>query len=161
MKKRTRIGTWNVRTLYAVGKLEQAEREALRLKIDIIGISEARWSSFGEKRTPAGGKFLYSGKPDDQPHEYGVGFLLSKEASSSLMDWEPVNERIITARFKSKVRNITIVQAYAPTDSADLAEKERFYDGLQATMAKIKRQDIIIVMGDFNAVILILCAAAH
>ena len=133
------------------GKLEQAEREAQRLNIDILGISEARWTSFGEERTPGGGKFLYAGKPDGESHEYGVGFLLSKKVVSSLKDWKPISERIITARFKSKVRYITIVQAYAPTDSADLADKEKFYDELQATMINIKRQDIILVIGDFNA----------
>ena len=81
MKRRTCIATWNVRTLYAAGKLEQADKEARRLNIDIVGISEARWTSFGEERTPTGGKFLYSGKPEGQFHEYVVGFLLSKEAS--------------------------------------------------------------------------------
>ncbi|MGL5406217.1 MAG: endonuclease/exonuclease/phosphatase family protein [Propionibacteriaceae bacterium] len=151
MKQRTRIGTWNTKTLFAVGKLEQAEREAQRLNIDIMGISEARWTSFGEERTPGGGKFLYSGKPEGQPHEYGVCFLLSRKAVSSLRDWKPINERIITARFKSRVRYISIVQAYAPTDSAELAVKEKFYSELQATMLNINRQDIIIVMGDFNA----------
>jgi hypothetical protein len=42
MKQRIRIGTWNTRTLFAPGKLEQAEREAIRMNIDILGISEAR-----------------------------------------------------------------------------------------------------------------------
>jgi hypothetical protein len=123
------------------------------MNIDIVGISEARWTSFGEERTPSGGKFLFSGKPDGHPHEYGVGFLLSKEASKCLLAWKPVNERIMLARFKTRVRPVTIVQAYASTDSAENSEKEKFYNELQATMSKIKRQDIVIVMGDFNATV--------
>jgi len=38
-----RIGTWNVRTLLQIGKLENLKVEIKRLKIDILGISEMRW----------------------------------------------------------------------------------------------------------------------
>jgi hypothetical protein len=94
------------------------------MNIDILGISEARWTSFGEQRLQSGGKSLYSGKPDGQPLEHGVAFILSRKAAGSLMDWKPVNARIMTARFKTNVRNITILQAYAPTDSAEIAVME-------------------------------------
>jgi hypothetical protein len=43
------------------------------------------------------------------------------------MDWKPINERIITARITTKVRNITIAQAFAPTDSADITDENVFY----------------------------------
>ena len=35
-----KIGTWNVRTLYQLGKLENLRREAESLDIDILGLSE-------------------------------------------------------------------------------------------------------------------------
>lgn len=47
-----------------------------------------------------------------------------------------------------KVRYITIIQAYTPND---FEVKEKFYDKLQETLIKVKRQDIILVIGDFNA----------
>ena len=38
------VGTWNVQTLWAAGKLELLRNEMKRFKYDIIGISEVRWT---------------------------------------------------------------------------------------------------------------------
>jgi hypothetical protein len=39
----TRIGSWNVRTLFQKGKLAQLDREMDRYKLDILGVREVRW----------------------------------------------------------------------------------------------------------------------
>jgi hypothetical protein len=118
------------------------------MEIDILGIGEALWASVSEQRFQKGGIFLYSGTPDGQTHKYGNGFILSRQVARSLMDWKPFTVRIITARFRTKVRNITIVQNHVPTDSADITNV--FYQSLTATMSTIRRQDIVIVKGNFN-----------
>ena len=41
------IGTWNVRSMNR-GKLEVVKQEMTRVNIDIIGISELRWTGMGE-----------------------------------------------------------------------------------------------------------------
>ena len=38
------VGTWNVRTLWAAGKLELLRNEMKRYKYDVVGISEVRWT---------------------------------------------------------------------------------------------------------------------
>ena len=45
----------------------------------------------------------------------GIGFLMTPRAHSCLISWEPISERLITARFRSKIWNITLIQCYAPT----------------------------------------------
>lgn len=107
-KFRTRIGTWNVRTLHQPGRTEQLSKEALRLNIPILGLSEVRWTEFGEETLNNEHTLLYSGlQGDNAPHEKGVGFLLNRHAYSSLMEWTlewtPVYERIIVARLKSRI----------------------------------------------------------
>ncbi len=47
-KHQTRIGTWNVPTLYQLGKTAQLTREMKRLQLAIIGVSETRWTNFGK-----------------------------------------------------------------------------------------------------------------
>lgn len=42
-KDKINIGTWNVRGLLQAGKLSLLEKELLRQKIDICGISETHW----------------------------------------------------------------------------------------------------------------------
>ena len=41
------IGTWNVRSM-SQGKLEVVKQEMTRVNIDILGISEPRWTGMGE-----------------------------------------------------------------------------------------------------------------
>lgn len=62
-----------------------------------------------------------------------------------------VSERIITARFASKGRNITIIQCYAPTDLAEVEDKGHFYQQLQGVIVKTPRRGMLIPMGDINA----------
>ncbi|XP_058448607.1 craniofacial development protein 2-like [Malaya genurostris] len=133
-------------------KLAQLANEAHRMKLEILGLSEVRWPNFGEHRIPSGQILLYSGlRGEHAPRHRGVGFLLSAQAHSALMKWEPISERIIVAWFRTRVRNLTIIQTYAPTDAADLQDKENFYSQLNATVDRIPKVDIMICMGDFNA----------
>ena len=41
------IGTWNVRSMNQ-GKLEVVKQEMARVNIDILGISELKWTGMGE-----------------------------------------------------------------------------------------------------------------
>ena len=76
------VGTWNVQTLWAAGKLELLRNEMKRFKYDIIGISEVRWTGKGE--TP-NGDFIWSG--EETLHMRGVGFLLSTQAKKALIGY--------------------------------------------------------------------------
>ena len=67
------------------------------------------------------------------------------------MKWEPINERLIIARFYGTAANISIIQGYAPTNDAEPKEKEEFYDTLQSIIDKVPKKDLVIIMGDFNA----------
>jgi hypothetical protein len=42
MKRKTKIGFWNVRTLRESGKLSQVEKEMREYRLDILGLSEVR-----------------------------------------------------------------------------------------------------------------------
>ena len=41
-KHKTRLGFWNVRTMYDTGKLAHVTSEMRRYHIDILGVSESR-----------------------------------------------------------------------------------------------------------------------
>lgn len=122
-KSITKIGCRNVRTMFQVGKTGNIIREYNRYKMDIMGFSEVRWTGFGELRTTYGETILYSGAKE---HHRGVGLILSKSGRQSLIEWNPVNDRIISARFL----RTTIIQIYSQTNDADEADKETFYEQL-------------------------------
>jgi len=76
MKQRTRVGTWNVLTLAQQGKLAQLAKEAARVNLEILGLSEVRWPNFGEHKLPTGQVLLYSGiRGRNAPRLRGVGIL--------------------------------------------------------------------------------------
>jgi len=81
----------------------------------------------------------------------GVGILLDKEAKISLIEWQPVSSRIIVPAFKTNIRNIVMIQYYAPTEVTEDTEKQEFYVQLSDTLNKQKKKDIITVVGDLNA----------
>ena len=49
------IGTWNVRSINQ-GKLEVVKQEMARVNIDILGISELKWTGMGELISTTVGK---------------------------------------------------------------------------------------------------------
>ena len=62
-----------------------------------------------------------------------------------------MSKRIITARFYSRFRRLSVIQVYAPHYEREEEEKDHFYEELQKTIDGCNRNNIVVVMGDFNA----------
>jgi len=138
--------------MFEVGRAQQIANEMSRYKISLLGISKTTRTKSGRLRLASDQTILYSGYDDDHArHIHGVGFMLSPETTKALMEWEPVNARLITAIFYGTATSIAIVQGYAPTNDAEPEEKVGFYDTLQSTIDKIPKKDLVIIMVDFNA----------
>ena len=67
------------------------------------------------------------------------------------MGYNPIDDRIITVRLKPN--NITFVQVYAPTTLATGEIIDAFYAKLQEALDKIPKSDVVVMMGDFNAMV--------
>ena len=144
------IGNWNVRTLYMPGRAAQLAKEMVNERIEILGISECRWTNSDKIKLATGETIIYSGR-DDNIHLHGVAIMLSPKANAALIDWSPINERIIMARFYSKHIKLTVIHAYCPTNDSENEEKDNFYELLSETIQKVNKHDMLIVTGDFNA----------
>ena len=118
--------------------------------LDFLGLCETRWTNSDKKLLQSGHMFLYSGRGDDI-HEQGVGLLVSKKVSKSLLEWQPLGPRFLKARFNSKFAKLTVVTCYAPTEEADDADKEEFYEQLQTIIEEIPAHDMMLIIGDMNA----------
>ena len=66
-----------MRTMNADGKTEQIVDEMNNYGIDILGISESRWTGIGKVSLERGETVLYSGV--ETRHEFGVGIIISKK----------------------------------------------------------------------------------
>ena len=129
-KSNCNIGTWNVQTMYSTSKTAQIVKEMGNYQLDILGISECRWTGSGKMNTKndKGESYtiIHSGQKDT--HHRGVALIMNRESVNSLMEWKPINERLIEARFNSKYCKLTIIQCYAPTNDSEDDMKEEWYD---------------------------------
>ena len=143
-----RISTWNVNTLYQVGKLANVEKEIKRLAVDIMGVCEVRWTGVGSMTLADGGCFIYSG---GDTHMHGVGIFMSNTVAKSLVAYYAVSKRVLMVRLRGKPFDICVIQVYAPTCDYEEEEVDEFYRDIMKAKEQCKPHDITIVMGDLNA----------
>ena len=149
-KEISKVGTWNVRTMYEASKTVQIAREKRAYNISILGLCETRWTKSGQTRLNTGDTVLYSGHEEENaPHTEGVALTLSHQAYNALIGWEALGTRLMHASFKTRIEKIqlNIIQCYAPTNDKDEGTKEDFYNKLQTVLDKMKEKDVTILMG--------------
>ena len=64
-----------------------------------------------------------------------------------------MNDRIITISLLGQVKNITLIQVYAPTSASTEEELEEPYDALEKEINSKENQDILVISGDLNATV--------
>ena len=58
---------------------------------------------------------------------------------------------MISVRFQGKPFSITLIRVYAPTNNAEEAEVERFYEDLQDLLELTPKKYVLFIIGDWNA----------
>ena len=112
------IGTWNVRSINQ-GKLEVVKQEMARVNINILGISECRWTGMGEFNSDD--HYIYYCR-EESLRRPGVAIIVNKRVQNAVLGCNLKNDRTISVRFQGKPFNITVIQIYAPTSNAEEAE---------------------------------------
>ena len=72
---------------------------------------------------------------------------MTKKAEQALLEWTPISNRIMYARFFSKYVKLSIIQVYAPKNEANDVDKDK---QLQTVMDSVHKHDILLVMGDLK-----------
>ena len=147
-KEVIKIGTWNIRTLLEVGKLNELAMETEKSGTSIMAIQEVRWGGQGQINKQKF-SFLYSG--EDKQGKNGVGFLVTRKLANKIIDFKPINGRSAYLRIEAKPFNLSLINIYAPTDVAEGYEKDRTYEMLENVLEQCPKQDTVIMLGDFNA----------
>ena len=112
------IGTWNVRSMNP-GKLEVVKQEMARVNVNILGISELKWTGMGEFNSDDH-YIYYCGQ--DSLRRNGVAIMVNKRVRNAVLGCNLKNERMISVYLQGKPFNITVIQVYAPTSKAEETE---------------------------------------
>ena len=110
------------------GKLKVVKQEMARVNVDILGISELKWTGTGEFNSGDHYNY-YSGQ--ESLRRNGVSIMVNKRVRNEVLGCNLKNDRMISVHFQGKLFNITVIQVYAPTSNDEEAEVERFYEDLQ------------------------------
>ena len=62
-----------------------------------------------------------------------------------------MSDTVLMVKLKGNPFDITIIQVYAPTESHSEQEMDMFYEEVDKAKKQAGSQDIVIVMGDWNA----------
>ena len=100
------IGTWNVRSMNQ-GKLEVVKQEMARVNIDILGISELKWTGMGEFNTDDH-YIYYCGQ--ESLRRNGIAIIDNKRVQNAVPGCSLKSDRMISVPFQGKPFNITVIQ---------------------------------------------------
>ena len=107
--------------------LRVVKQEMARVNVDILGISERKWTGMGEFNSDDH-YIYYCGQASLRWN--GVAITVNKRAQNAVVGCNLKNDRMISVRFQGKPFSIIVIQVYAPTSNAEEAEVERFYEDL-------------------------------
>ena len=130
------------------GNLEVIKQETARVNVDILGISELKWTGMGEFNSDDH-YIYYCGQ--ESLRRNGVAIMVNKRVRNAVLGCNLKNDRVISVRFQGKPFNITVIQLYAPTSNAEEAEVERFYEDLQDLLELTPKEDVLFIIWDWNA----------
>ena len=99
------IGTWNVRSMNQ-GKLEVVKQEMARVNVDILGISELKWTEMGEFNSDDH-YIYYCGQESLRTN--GVAIIVNKRVQNAVLGCNLKNNRMISIHIHGKPFNITVI----------------------------------------------------
>jgi len=130
------------------GKLEVVKQEMARVKVDILGISELKWTGMGEFNSDDH-YIYYCGQ--ESLRRNGVAIMVNKRVQNAVLGCNLKNNTMISVHFQGKPFNIMVIQVYAPTSNTEEAEVEWFYEDLQDLLELTPKKDVLFITGHWNA----------
>ena len=102
-----------------------------RVNINILGISELKWTGRGEFNSDDH-YIYYCGQ--ESLRRNGVAIMVNKRVRNAVLGCNLKKDRMISVHFQGKPFNITVIQVYNPTSNAEEAEVEWFSEDLQGLL---------------------------
>ena len=109
------------------GKLDVVKQEMARVNINILGISELKWTGMWEFNSEDH-YIYYCGQ--ESLGRNGVAPIVNKTVKNAMFGCNFKNNRMNLICFQAKLFTITLIQLYAPTTDINDAKVDRFFEDL-------------------------------
>jgi exonuclease III len=124
-KRNTKIGMWNVRSLFWSSALNMLHNVLSNLDFDILVLQETLLESGIQKFDK------FSSGSESKKHEFGCRFYVRGEFYKYVEDFKIKNERISCLRLKAKWFSCTLINIHSPTNEKTEEIKEEFNNLLE------------------------------
>ena len=101
------IGTKNVKSMNQ-GKLEVFKQKMATVNVDILGISELKWTGMGEFNSDDH-YIYYCGQ--ESLKRNGIAIIVNKSVQNTVLGCNRKNDRMISVPFQGKQFNITVIKS--------------------------------------------------
>ena len=101
------------------GKLEVVKQEMARVNMDILGISELRWTGMGEFNSDDHYSY-YCGQ--ESLRRNGIAIIVNRRVGNAVLGCSLKNDRMISVHFQGKPFNVTVIEVYALISNAEESE---------------------------------------
>ena len=133
------MGTWNVTLLG--GKEPKLVQEVERYRLEIVGLASMHSLGSGTQLLERGWTLFYSGVARGERRRAGVGLLIAPQLSRHVLEFSPVNKRVISLRLRVGDRSLAVVSAYRPNSSVEYLA---FLEALGGALESAPTEDSII-----------------
>ena len=122
-----------------LGKLEMVKQQMAGVNINILGISELKWTRMGEFNSDD--HYIYYCRQESLRRN-GVAIMVNERVWNAVLGCDLKNNSMISVHLQGKPFNITVIQVYAPTSNAEEAEVVWFYEDVQDLLELTPKEDI-------------------
>ena len=125
------------------GKLKVVKQEMARVNVDILEISELKWTGMGEFNSDDH-YIYYCGQ--ESLRRNGVAIIVNRRVRNAVLGCNLKNNRMISVCFQGKPFSIIVIQVCAPTTNVEEAEVELFYEDLQDVLEPTpKKKNVLFI----------------
>ena len=98
------------------GKLAVVKQEMARVNVNILGISELKWTGMGEFNSDDH-YIYYCGQESLRRNE--VAIMVNKRVQNAVLGCNLKNDTMFSVHFQGKPFSITVIQVYIPTSNSE------------------------------------------